>query len=216
MMHIVSNVFWRLKPPYGPGSRSNALFSFLGEGIFTRWIPVEALSRAATTAIHTDTVSKFEAFTEHLNDLLPNLQEASESLVDLQPVFFQCTLATTTALIFGQPVKMFESDEQVSFASSFDYASAIAALRLQLSEPYWTYTPMKHRRACQNIKEYAMSFIKEALGNKVDKDNGSETKYAFDWNLYDELRDTTLVRDQLCTVLIAGRDTKACPLSWTS
>ena len=135
--------------------------------------------------------------------------------MDLQPLFFQSTLSTTTALIFRQPVKTFESDEQVSFASSFNYASAIAALGFRLDELFWTYTPMKYREACQNVKAYAMSFIKEALGNNLDKDNGSETEYVSNWNLYDELRDPILVRDQLCTVLIAGRDTTACPLSWT-
>ena len=46
-------------------------------------------------------------FGEHVDDSISNLQRSS-GVVDLQPFFFRFTLATTTALIFGQPIKDYE------------------------------------------------------------------------------------------------------------
>ena len=66
-------------------------------------------------------------FGEHIHDLIVSFQRCS-SAVDLQPFFFGFTLATTTALIFGQPIKDYGSEAQHTFASSFDHASLISAI----------------------------------------------------------------------------------------
>ena len=201
---------------YVLGSRSKALFSFLGEGIFTQdghqWKHSRELLRRPFVRMQ---YQNLKGFTEHVNDLISNLKAAGGSVVDLQPFFFRFTLATTTAFFFGQPMKSFETEEQTSFTSSFDYASAIAALRLRLNELYWIYEPLRYRKACRTVKNYAMGFVQKALDNQVDKTQATETKYAFIQDLHDELRNPILVRDQLCNVLLAGRDTTACLLSWT-
>ena len=201
---------------YGLGFRSNALFSFLGEGIFTqdghRWKHSRELLRRPFVRIQ---YQNLRGFTEQVNDLISNMKAASGCVVDLQPFFFRFTLATTTALIFGQTVKSFETEEQTSFANSFDYASAIAAVRLRLDALYWIYTPARYRKACETVKDYAMGFVEQALVDKMEDDQVTETKYAFIQDLHDELQNPILVRDQICNVLIAGRDTTACLLSWT-
>ena len=162
-----------------------------------------------------------KGFTEHTDDLVAKLKAVKGKVVDLQPLFFQFTLATTTALIFGQPVKSFESEEQTRFATDFDNASAIFALRMRLDKLYWLYTPPTYRKACAYVKTYASALIDQALGRKkddttsTDSDDESTNKYAFIEDLYEELKDPMLVRDQICNVLIAGRDTTACLLSWT-
>lgn len=103
-----------------------------------------------------------------------------------------------------------------TFAGSFDYASMISALRLRLADFYWLYTPSKFTKACKTIKRYANDFVERALRdeNKNRKETGDD-RYAFIHELYEDLKDTTLVRDQLVNVLIAGRDTTACLMSWT-
>ena len=67
-----------------------------------------------------------KVFDEHINDLITSLSSSKE-VVDLQPAFFKFTLATTSALIFGEPPDGLSADQkgldQTTFKSSFDYAS---------------------------------------------------------------------------------------------
>lgn len=137
-------------------------------------------------------------------------------MIDLQPLFFRYTLATTTSLIFGQPMDTFKAAEQDTFARCFDYASLISSYRVRLQDLYWLYSPSEFKNSCQTVKAFASIFVNRALrdGEKgaTSQDVG---RYAFIQDLHNELRDPKLVRDQLVNVLLAGRDTTACLLSWT-
>ncbi|CAG8058938.1 unnamed protein product [Penicillium salamii] len=156
-----------------------------------------------------------EVFDDHVKDLIAKLNSES-GVVDLQPHFLRFTLATTTALIFGEPVISVPGEETDAFEKSFDYASYISALRLRLADFEWIWKSAKFREACTVIKDFAMHFVQLAL--KEMEQNGEEAaseKYAFIIELYKEMQDPALVRDQLVHVLIAGRDTTACLMSWT-
>ena len=200
------------------GPRSDGLHMFIGEGIFTqdgpKWKHSRDLLRRPFTRIG---YQDLRGFSEHVDDLLSRLSASShqKAIVDLQPMFFRLTLATTTALIFGQPVKSLEGEAHDTFSSSFDYASLTTALRLRLSELYWVYTPSRYRTACENVKRYALDFVNQALAHRNDDSGSAQGKYMFVEDLYEELHDPELVRDQLAHVLLAGRDTTACLLSWT-
>ncbi len=200
---------------YELGSRSSALRSFLGEGIFTqdgpRWKHSRELLRRPFLRMQ---YQNLKGFGEHIDDLISSLQN-STGVVDLQPLFFRFTLATTTALIFGQPIKSFENEEQHTFTSSFDYASFISAIRIRLADFCWAYKPSKYVQACDRVKEYASGFVKQALESNTNRKQATDSQYAFIQDLFDEYNDPILVRDQLVNVLIAGRDTTACLLSWT-
>ena len=138
------------------------------------------------------------------------------TVVDLQPLFFRFTLTTTTALIFGQPLKSFDDPEEHNFASSFDYASMISSLRARLVDLHWLYHPSRYRAACSNVKAYADGFVDRALRERI-KSTPKKTSdsYTFAEDLCTEIEDPLLIRDQLVNVLLAGRDTTACLLSWT-
>ena len=203
---------------YGLGSRSDGLFRFLGEGIFTqdgdKWRHSRELLRRPFTRIHYQTL---EGFNEHLDDMISALSASAKKgvTVDLQPLFFRFTLATTTALIFGQPVKSIDGEEQNSFSNSFDYASMISGLRIRLAEFYFLYTTSRFKKACDDVRKYAFEFVDRALAETSNVKESRYDKNAFIQDLYDEMKDPELVRDQLVHVLIAGRDTTACLLSWT-
>lgn len=141
-------------------------------------------------------------FSEPLDDLIENLKRSS-GVVDLQPFFHRFTLATTTDLIFGQPIKDYETDSQHAFGEAFDHASLISATRIRLADFYWAYTPAQYRRSCKAVKEYANGFVKQALDSKRDDSHKTESKYAFIQDLFDEYQDPIRVRDQLVNVLIA-------------
>ncbi|KAI9767401.1 MAG: hypothetical protein M1839_004505 [Geoglossum umbratile] len=147
---------------------------------------------------------------EHVNDLVTNLSSSS-GIVDLQPAFFRFTLATTAST----HLRLGDEDRDI-FANSFDYASLICAICLRLADFHWAYTPSKFTKACGIANEYANHFVKQALKDKEDNEaQAASGRYAFILDLYEELKDPALVRDQLVNVLIVGRDTTACLLSWT-
>lgn len=198
---------------YGLGARRGALLPFIGEGIFTQdgtaWKHSRELLRRPFLKSHYQDLKGFGA---HIDSLIAGLSSSS-GVVDLQPFFFRFTLATTTALIFGQPVDGLEQAQQ-TFTKDFDYASMISSLRTRLQDFYWAYNPLKYKAACRGIKEFANAFVKQALQEKNRLGPDSD-RYAFIQDLYDEMQDPALVRDQLVNVLLAGRDTTACLLSWT-
>ena len=138
------------------------------------------------------------------------------TVVDLQPLFFRFTLATTTALIFGQPPEKLDDLEKHNFATSFDCASMISSLRTRLMDLHWIYHPSRYRTACSNVKAYADGFVDRALRGKL-KTRAEEISdsYTFVGDLCTEIENPSLIRDQLVNVLLAGRDTTACLLSWT-
>lgn len=195
------------------GSRRGALLPFIGDGIFTQdkkaWKHSRELLRRPFLKNH---YQDLKGFGEHIDSLITRLSTLS-GVVDLQPFFFRFTLATTTALIFGQSIDGLEEAQQ-NFAKDFDYASRISSLRMRLQDFYWAYSPSRYKAACRGIKEFANVFVKQALQEK-NRTGPDSDRYAFIQDLYDEIQDPVLVRDQLVNVLLAGRDTTACLLSWT-
>ena len=187
----------------------------LSEGIFTQdgrpWKHSRELLRRQFVRIHRQSSKVLD---EHVEDLISKLRSAV-CLVDLQPFFFRFTLATTTALLFGEPVFDLPGEETNTFEKAFDYASYISALRLRLADFEWTWKPAKFQAACAVVKRYATHFVQRAL--KDMEKNGEEAasgRHPFIIDLYRELQDPMVVRDQLVNVLIAGRDTTACLMSW--
>ncbi|KAL9011866.1 MAG: hypothetical protein Q9173_003326 [Seirophora scorigena] len=215
-VYVLKKPLLKVRLDYCLGTRRGAMFPFLGEGIFTQdggpWKHSRELLRRPFLKTH---YQDLKGFQEPVQTLLNKLS-ASSGVIDLQPLFFQFTLATTTALIFGQPVESSDGDQRDSFASSFDHASWITTLRSRLTDFYWIYNPSHYRTACKNVQEFADGFVTRALSASSEgkKELGSD-RYAFIDDLYAEYKDTSLVRDQLINVLLAGRDTTACLLSWT-
>lgn len=156
-----------------------------------------------------------KVFDEHIDELIAGLSAAGDSVVDMQPHFFKFTLATTTDLIFGEPVGTLGDDVQDTFSNNFDYASLISAIRLRLADFHWLYKTKKFTNACNVVKRYANHFVAKALEEKKNGEEAASGRRAFIHDLYEDLKDPGLVRDQLVNVLIAGRDTTACLLSWT-
>ncbi len=194
------------------------MFPFIGEGIFTQdggpWKHSRELLRRPFLKTH---YQDLRGFADPLENLMASLSSSSAGIVvDLQPIFFRFTLATTTALIFGKPLESFDDLEKHDFASSFDCASMISSLRTRLMDIHWMYHPSRYRTACKNVKAYADRFVERALRDKAHT-AAKETSdpYTFVEDLCTEIEDPLLIRDQLVNVLLAGRDTTACLLSWT-
>ena len=189
---------------------------FLGEGILTQdenpWKHSRELLRRQFARVQ---YQNSERFSEHVDNLVANLSLHSGD-VDLQPFFFRFTLDTTTALMFGESIESLKVGGDVAFEESFTEASLINSMRVQLSDFYWAYTPSRYTKACSIVKNFADDYVEQTLRESKDVgEHDTPSRYAFIRELYEELKDPALVRDQIVNVLIAGRDSTACLMFWT-
>ncbi|KAK8136875.1 n-alkane-inducible cytochrome P450 [Apiospora sp. TS-2023a] len=203
---------------YGLGTRRLASFPLLGEGIFSQdgsaWRHSRELIRRQFVRVQKQTP---QAFTGHVEHLVSGIAEAAvNGIVDLKPLMFEYTLNTTTMLLFGEPHSSMEKPEREAVRENFDYATFGCGIRVRLADAAFLYNPKKFRKACKAVHVWATFFAKKAIKHYEDfgEDAASE-KYAFIVDLWKEIRDFELVRDQLLHVLVAGRDSTASLLSWT-
>jgi cytochrome P450 len=198
------------------GVRRPACFPFSGEGIFTQDDPAWKHSREMLRRQFARVQARdLETFTEQVENLIATLR-GSEGTVDLQPAFFRFTPATTTALLFGESSEILSEAEKSEFAEHFDSATWVTAVRLPLAHSSFLYNTASYRKSCRIVRRYADSFIEKAF--QYAREHGQEEateRYPFIFDLYTEYQDWALVRDQLVNVLLAGRDTTACTMSWT-
>lgn len=141
-------------------------------------------------------------------------------VVDIQPLFFNLTLDTATALLFGKSVYSLRADldqkkENQIFAESFNIAQEGLAKRFRLAPWHFLYSPSSFQRACSNVHEFVENYIRQRnLDSRKDEDQSTES-YGFIDQVSKEPEGIHDLRDQLLNVLLAGRDTTACCLSWT-
>lgn len=203
------------------GSRRMGLLPLLGEGIFTQdgmaWRHSRKLLRRQFSRISETGLASFD---KHAGILIGSLQQQAKlnptGIVDMQPLFFDYTLSTTTELLFGEPHSSMPQQDRDTLRDNFDYAAMFSAVRLRLADLAWVYTSRKFRDSCKGVRDWATFFADKALAYM--EEHGEEAameKYAFIVEQWQETHDRDVVRDQLLHVLIAGRDTTACLLSWT-
>ncbi|CAN8103489.1 unnamed protein product [Discula destructiva] len=206
---------------YVLGARSTGLRALLGEGIFTQdgpaWKHSRELLRRQFARLRDAGLAPLEP---HVHELLANIDQtrkaSPDGIVDLQPLFFEYTLGTTTDLLFGEPHSSLPEADRDALRDNFDSASLVSAKRLRLADLYWVYTPASFRRSCRTVQEWGSFFASKAIDYLLEHgEKAASERYPFIVDLWRDMQDRDLVRDQLLHVLIAGRDTTACLLSWT-
>jgi cytochrome P450 len=187
-----------------------------GDGIFTQEGPAWKHSRELLRPQFTyKQYQDLQILQEPVEDLLNCISNAKSGVVDLQPLFFRFTLDTTTAFLFGESVRSLQAgSEAAEFEEAFNFAQSTVAMRFRLLDLYWLIGGKKFRKSC----EAAHKFTEEILdkGMRFQNDSGKrESRYVFLDAIAKEYPDRTALRHQMMNILIAGRDTTACLLSWT-
>ncbi|KAL2688454.1 n-alkane-inducible cytochrome P450 [Phyllosticta citricarpa] len=210
---------------FGFGVRRPTFFPLLGDGIFTQdgsaWKHSRELLRPQFAKNRAQNFEQIQAAVQKLVDQIPNRQP-----VDLQPLFFRFPLDTTTYLLFGESIGSLDAtesshesaSEEADFTEAFTVAQDFLAQRDRLGDLYWLIGGPKFWRACKTVHRFVDSIVRERLENS-NKNNatlsGTESKQVFLDSLLLEKQDVFTIRSQLLNVLLAGRDTTACCLSWT-
>ena len=137
--------------------------------------------------------------------------------VDLQSLFFRFTLDTTSAFLFGESTYTLKEGQSVTgleFATSFDTAQDYVVKRFRLLDLYWLIGGPKFHQACASAHEFIDKIIKRRQRKDLGLDDQGGKYLFFDAVAKDSTNEEAL-RGQLLNILLAGRDTTACLLSWT-
>ncbi|KAG2010662.1 hypothetical protein GB937_007628, partial [Aspergillus fischeri] len=202
---------------YGFGARAAIFAPLLGNGIFTQEGPAWRHSRDLLRKQFSRVQNRnLEHFHEHVDNMVARLP--LDGVVDLQPLFFNLTLDIATALLFGRSVYSLKAgiDQDADnrlFAESFNIAQEGLAKRFRIAPWHFLYNPPGFRKACGDVHRFVEQYIDQLdLENSEDLDDKT---YGFIKRVAQESASQQHLRDQLLNVLLAGRDTTACCLSWT-
>ena len=202
---------------YTFGDRPGVFAPLLGNGIFTQegeaWKHSRELLRKQFVRTQ---YQNMKQFSEHVDDLIALLP--FDGVVDLQPLFFDFTLDITTVLLLGQSVHSLKPDitdkaGHKAFAKNFNIAQKGLARRFRLAPWHFFYSPPEFRRACSQVHQFVEGYIKDL--NLREKNKHADESDGFINQVAQEYETIEDLRDQLLNVLLAGRDTSACCLSWT-
>ena len=202
---------------YGFGCRPDVFGPLLGDGIFTQqgaaWKHSRELLRKQFARIQ---YQDLYHFAEHVDNLIACIP--ANGTVDLQPLFFSLTLDTTTALLFGQSVYSLragidQDSANREFAESFNVAQEGLAKRFRIVPFHFLYNPRGFRNACARVHRFVERYIETR--NLEEKESSASYSSWFIDRVTNESASDTDIRDQLLNILLAGRDTTACCLSWT-
>lgn len=157
---------------------------------------------------------------------LPIQADGWTKTTDLQPLNFRFTMDTASEFLYGESVnsqitalsgrKTAESIDDMSFVAAFESCQDTMAKSIVLNEWYMLAFTKKFYNSCQLCHRYIDRFVHKAL--TIDKprpaDSDKKEKYVFLERLAEETKDPVEIRDQLLSILIAGRDTTASLLSF--
>lgn len=193
----------------------------MGSGIFTQdgaaWKHSRELLRPQFASNRFQNFEEIKKCVESLlNQVKPNIA------IDLQPLFFRLTFDTTTFLLFGETFSSLESNEiagqESEFASAFNLGQDYLSHRGRLGHLYWLMNTSGFRKACKTTHAFVDGAVQRALDSAEQKkaQKASEpSRYVFIDALVQQTIDKKVLRDQCINVLLAGRDTTACCLTWT-
>lgn len=165
----------------------------------------------------TNRLNNFVQIRDAVNNLISCIPE--NDAVDLQPLFFRLTFETTLFLLFGQHLPSLKSEgiagHELEFAEAFNLGQDYLAQRGRLGDLYWLLGGSKFRKACKVCHDFVDSAVKKAIDCPVTNGDSKTESYVFIDALVKESSDPKVLRDQCLNILLAGRDTTACCLTWT-
>lgn len=216
---------------YVKGSIWRKVFGeMLGKGIFAvdgdRWkVHRKLMSNMFSRNLLRHTAVVMQQKLRVLLDLFKKRNaEDGDFTIDIQDIFFRLTIDVTSIVTFDMDLQSVENEKQHEFALAFDEIGNLCQKRF--TDPFFEIKKalqLSYReRRIGKLKRMIDDFAYKVIASKRrDVDKGSQLgpdllsrfiDYAERNN--EEILDNDL-RDVVMNVLLAGRDTTACALSWT-
>lgn len=204
--------------------RREAMAPLLGRGIFgadgDQWRHSRAMLRP-NFAKHQ--LRGFDMPEDHFQRLLALIPTDEEAVVDLQDLFHKFTMDTATEFLFGRAIgslSMAKEEATDAFSHAFEVAMDALATAIRLGPIAKVFTSRKVARARKEVHAFVQRFVDEALEYRgksaavesPDTDGGSG-RYVFLHELAKLTTDPQVIRDEVLSALLGGRDTTASLLS---
>jgi cytochrome P450 len=165
---------------------------------------------------------------EHVQKAMQALPVAANGWTaptDIQTIFFRLTIDSATEFLFGESVESQLGGlnglnrPEDSFAGYFDFSQSICAQRGRFEKLPFLAETKESRNSDKQVQAFVDKVVANALqsadNEKKDTEKG-KSPYVFLEALLEVTRDPIELRSQLLNILLAGRDTTASLLSWTT
>lgn len=201
----------------------------LGNGIFSvngkQWEHSRALLRPQFARNQVSDLELEENHVQAMFKALPVGGDGWTGLVDLLPLFFRLTLDSSSEFLFGESVgtqlaalpgaDKRESQKHADFVKAFEMSQDCIANAFRLNDLWAWGITKQYKEYCTTVHQYIDRFVQKALAIDAKKlETSGSGKYVFLEELARATRDPVEIRDQLLSILVAGRDTTAGLLSF--
>ncbi|KAL8818388.1 MAG: hypothetical protein Q9223_002964 [Gallowayella weberi] len=190
---------------------------FLGHSIFTTdgedWAQIRQLLRPYFVQTR---VRDLEVFEKHVQQLLCLINGQGQE-IDISLLFYRYTLDTATDFLLGGSVGSLRNPD-AQFAQAFDDVQKTQTARARAG-PFQHLIPVKKfKKGLKVMDAFIEPFIQETLNYDPQEHGEKETK-SMDGSTWLQsvatfTSDRRVIRDQIVSILLAGRDTTAGTLSF--
>jgi cytochrome P450 len=205
---------------YGLGQREYTFGPLLGKGIFTtdgaHWEHSRSIVRP--NFVKSQIVS-LDMFERHIQELIEKIPKDG-STVDLQTLFFNMTLDSSTEFLFGESIQSqlsFAGSDAEKFSHAFDFAQHQMPGRNRMGSLCRFIPDREFDKACKVVHEWGDRYVAKALKNlaaeKSEKSEDTKERYTFMREMASQTPDPIQLRNEVLNILLAGRDTTAGLLS---
>lgn len=215
----ISSVFCDQFPRFGHGQLRSICFGpLLGESIFTEdgaaW---KASRRLLASELHKPHYPALHVFESHFQDLLRSLvekQNTTSSAMNARDVLHDYALDTATELFLGNSTNILglaneANSEGTRFSSAFNEAMRWLATRERFKMFAWLVTTPSMWKTFRSARDSLENMIIES--QRAESRDLSKSTFA---DFLGKSTDMIKARDELMSLLVAGRDTNASLLCW--
>ncbi|KAL5002428.1 cytochrome P450 [Aspergillus recurvatus] len=200
---------------FGKGELFHKLWiPFLGDSIFTtdgkEWQGSRNLIRPMFIK---DRISDLDIFERKVQTML-SLYSPSGEPTDVMNLFYRMTLDAITEFLLGKGINSLENP-QAEFALAFADVQRIQTMLTMLGPAQHLYPRRKYNQGLKVINDFVWPFVHDTLSLQADElEKSTQKPFTFLHALANYTRNPKTIRDQVVSVLLAGRDTTAATLSW--
>lgn len=191
--------------------RKDAFRPFLGNNILTsdgaEWTHARAKLRPSFSKKQTGDLEMFEI---HVGRLIQAIRAAGEgNIIDLKDFFLRLTADIATESFYGESVDSLRNESPSSVMEAFRIANRGCEDRARRGKLSVFFRQGEFKRSVRVMRQYVEQYVSDE--NATKKDISSKEAPTGKYVLRSELRkvidDPDRLRDELLTILFAGRDT---------
>lgn len=198
--------------------RKRAFHPLLGKGIFTtdgiEWEHSRAMLRPNFSRNRVADIEMYDKLVEELVNAIP----VDGSTVDLQDLFFDLTVDSSTEFLFGESANVLSKRNknlpgEFSFGDSFNHCTARLGKYIRVGLRPLVNTK-EYCQAESNVHIFANRYVYKAIEEyRANQANPGKLKddnrYIFLRELVKQTQDPQQLRSECLNILLAGRDTTA-------